>query len=331
MQIRMILLSTALALLFAPRVGLAQQFDTPDASSFVSAVRPPETWLPLLADRTQFDSAHPVKGEMDVRPGFTRELLRVEWSIGDPIDLYIVRPANTARPPVVLFLYSWPSGTDRFRNDAWCRTVAQHGFAAVGFVSALTGQRYHDRPWKEWFVSELPEVLGKSVHDVRLQLDYLGTRADLDIDHAGIFGQGSGGTVALLTASVEPRLKAIDVIDPWADWPDWYGASPIVPDWQRVRYVTEDFQKRVSSFEPIRFLPALDGRSLRLQESTLNPSTPAVAREKLRNALPKGANYTLYKDETEYRLRAMADGKILDWLQALLAKPETIAAGNSSK
>ncbi len=61
-------------------------------------------------------------------------MIHVQWRAGDPIDLYVVRPSGVAKPPVILFLYGYLSDTDRFRNDAWCKRVVEHGFAAVGFV-----------------------------------------------------------------------------------------------------------------------------------------------------------------------------------------------------
>ena len=42
-------------------------------------------------------------------PGFTRELLQVQWRMADPIDLWVIRPVGVAKPPVVLYLYSYPS------------------------------------------------------------------------------------------------------------------------------------------------------------------------------------------------------------------------------
>ena len=125
-------------------------------------------------------------------PAYSRELWRVEWRSFDPIDLYIIRPQSTSKPPVILYLYSYPSDTDRFRDDSYCKAVTARGIAAVGFVSALTGQRYHDRPWKEWFVSDLPEALGSTTHDVEMILNFLAPRADLDMQRVGMFGQGSG-------------------------------------------------------------------------------------------------------------------------------------------
>jgi len=277
-----------------------------------------EDWSNLSANRTQFSSPHALDGGTQTQSGFTRQLLQVQWRQGDPIDLYIIRPANSIKPPVVLFLYSWPTDTDTFRSDAWCRNVTQHGFAAIGFVSALTGQRYHDRPWRETFVSELPETLGKTVHDIQLLLDYLQTRSDLDTTRAGIFGQGSGGTIALLAATVEPRLKAIDVIDPWGDWPDWFDSSPVIPDSERAHFTSQAYLSSVAPYDPIHVLSQLSGRPVRLEETALNPSTPIAAKAQLKNALPPTASYIAYANEADYRARAMEDGKILEWMQTHL-------------
>jgi pimeloyl-ACP methyl ester carboxylesterase len=280
----------------------------------------PEDWTKLAVTRSQFAPTSPIEAGVQTQPGFTRELLQVEWRGGDPIDLYIVRPANVVKPPVVLFLYSWPTDTDTFRNDAWCINVTRHSFAAVGFVSALTGHRYHSRPWKESFVSELPEALGKSVHDVQLLLDYLATRNDLDITRAGMFGQGSGGTIALLAASVDPRLKAIDVIDPWADWPDWFHSSPLAQDGSRPEYVTAAFLEKAAPFDPTFVSPKMAQHNVRLEQTVFNPSVPIAARERLRNVWRDKATYILYANEEQYRSQAMSNGQILDWLQARLGQ-----------
>ena len=286
---------------------------------FSQSVQQTETWLPLSVAQMQFEPAQPLLGGKAVHLGYTREVVRVEWRKGDPIDLYIVRPANVAKPPVILFLYSWPADTERFGTDAWCRAVTQHGFAAVGFVSALTGERYRSRPWKEWFVSELPEAVGKSVHDVQLLLNYLDSRGDTDMSRVGMFGQGSGGTVALLAASVEPRLKAVDVIDPWGDWPDWYAASPVIPDSLRSGYIDPEFQRHLVPFDPINILPRLAPGRIRVQQTTLNPSTPPSAKERMKQALPAGASYVFYLSEVDYRSQSMNGNKILDWLESHLS------------
>jgi len=109
------------------------------------------------------------------------------------------------------------------------KALTKDGFAAVGFVSALTGHRYHDRPWREWFLSELQENLAKTAHDVQMVLDYLESRSDLDMSRVGMFGQGSGASIAILASAADPRIKVLDVLDPWGDWPTWITTSPLYP------------------------------------------------------------------------------------------------------
>ena len=165
-----------------------------------------EDFSAISLDKSDLRADPPESGERDEETEFVREFIHVQWRPGDPIYLYVVRPRNVPRPPVVLYLYGHPSDIDRYQNDGWCKRTTSGGYAAVGFVPALTGQRYHDRPMKEWFVSELQESLGKSAHDVQMVLNYLAQRGDLDMDHVGIFGVGAGGTIATMAASVDPRI-----------------------------------------------------------------------------------------------------------------------------
>jgi hypothetical protein len=277
-----------------------------------------ERWDVLPLSGSTLHPIPPELGERDTLPTFTRELLRVEWRFGDPIDLYVIRPVGIAKPPVVLYLYGYPTDTDRFRNDKLCATLTRNGFAAVGFVSALTGQRYHDRPMKEWFISELQESLGTSVHDVQMVLKYLATRGDLDMDRVGIFGQGSGGTIAILSAAVDPRIKAVDAIDPWGDWPDWLAKSPQVPDAERERYLTPAFLGSVAPLDPMRWMASLSTRPFRLEETLFSGITPELARNRLVLALPAHAIHVQYKTSEDYVRDASTGGRIIDWLQGQL-------------
>ena len=154
-----------------------------------------EDWSSLSLEHSELVPERPLLGERDQNdPQFVRELWQLKWRQGDPIDLYVIRPKGIAKPPAILYLYSYPSESDVFRNDAYCERITSGGFAAIGFVSALTGHRYVNRPMKEWFVSELQEALATSVHDVQLILNYLATRGDLDMERIGMFGVGSGGS-----------------------------------------------------------------------------------------------------------------------------------------
>ena len=278
-----------------------------------------EDWTTLTLAHSELFAEPPVVGQKDDMPRFTRELLQVKWRQGDPIDLYVIKPKDVAKPPLVLYLYSYPSETDRFRDDRYCERITAGGFAAVGFVSALTGQRYSNRPMKQWFVSELQESLATSVHDVQMILNYLATRGDLDMGKVGMFGAGSGGAIAILTASVEPRIKAIDVLDPWGDWPDWLAESGIIPDEERPNFLKPEFQKKVANLDPVQYLPALT-QQIRIQNVMDDSVTPKTAKEKISAAAPKSAQVSNY-DDTKQFFSARGGGRIFQWIKAQLQPP----------
>ena len=244
-------------------------------------------------------------------PDFTSELLRIQWRVADPIDLYVIKPHGVKNPPVVLYLYSYPNDTDIFRDDGWCKRATQGGFAAVGFVSALTGQRYHNRPMKEWFVSELQESLGTTVHDVQMVLNYLEKRGDLDMGHVGMFGQGSGGAIAVLAAAGRSPHLRVDLLNPWGDWPDWLKYSRQVPESERAAYLTPEFLKRVENLDPVRYLPKLKLKGLRVHAGDGRPRHPAHREREDCGPVPHPEQLVQYKDLAAYR-EALASGLPVD-------------------
>jgi hypothetical protein len=294
----------------APATAFPAAAPKPSASSV-------EHWDKLSLRDNDLHSDPPILGQSDDFPGFTRELLRVQWRASDPIDLYIIRPTGVTSPPVILYLYSYPAESDRYLNTTFCKTVTQDGYAAVGFVSALTGQRYHDRPMKQWFVSELQESLVTSVHDVQMVLNYLATRGDLDMSRVGIFGQGSGGTIAILSAAVDTRLKALDVMEPWGDWPSWMAESQVIPEHERAAYRDPGFLARISRLDPVSWIRQLDGRPIRLQQTLFNGANPESVRERFKLAFGNAA-IVEYRDVREYSENVSTNGRMLHWLERQL-------------
>src|SRR5260370_37040846 len=80
-----------------------------------------------------------------------------------------------------------------------------------------------------------------------------------------MIGNGSGATIAILAAGGDTRIKAIDLIDPWADWPERIAKSPIVPDKERADYLKPEFLQDVQSLDPLATLPKLKTPHIRLQ------------------------------------------------------------------
>jgi hypothetical protein len=254
---------------------------------------------------------------LDERQGYTVELLQVQWRWGDPIDLYVLKPTGVKKPQVILYLYGFPTDTDKFKDEAWQRTVTQDGFAAVGFVSALTGHRYHDRPMKEWFISELQECLAVSAHDVQMVLNYLETRGDLDVQHVGMFAEGSGASIGILASAVDPRIAVLDATSPWGDWPVWMAKSPFPPENERANYVKPEYLSKVAGLDPVQWLPKIQARHFRLQDAPFESDTPAEAKSQLKAAVPPGATVLWYKTQEEYSA-LMQNNKVLDWMHAQL-------------
>lgn len=257
-----------------------------------------EDWTALSIEKSGLDpsSMTAVAFGKSERPEFTSEVVRVQWRPGDPIDLYVVRPHGVAKPPVILFLYDYLSDTDRFRNEAWCREVVKHGFAAVGFVSALTGQRYHTRPMREWFVSELQESLGTSAHDVQMVINYLASRGDVDTAKVGMLGENSGGAIAILAAAADSRIAFVDAINPWGDWPDWLKESLVVPEDERPAYLKPAFLQEVAMLDPVKYLPQFSPGRIRIEQTAGDPMTPKDVQAKIAASASSPGDVVQYPD-----------------------------------
>jgi dienelactone hydrolase len=268
-----------------------------------------------------------------------RELMHVQWRELDPIDLWVIRPAKIKTPPVILYLYSYPSSNDRYKDRKFCEFLARNGFAAVGFVPAMTEHRFHDRPTTDWFVSQLTEALGTSVHDVQMALNYLASRHDFDMDRVGMWGDGAGATIAIAAAAVDPRIKVLDLLDPWGDWPNWLAKSTLVPDKERETYLKPDFLKAVEAFEPVKNLPRLKTQQVRIQHIDSVTVTPAIARQHIEAAAPANATIVHYESSRQFFKEVGSQGTGFDWLKEQLGpnipmrargEATSLEAGNSN-
>jgi len=295
---------------------------TPSENGLVVA-RAKESFSTLSLMGSDLQPEPPLSGGKGETPEFTRETVRLKWRPSDPVDLYVILPHGVKNPPVVLYLYGFPTDTERFKDNRYCQRLVQSGTAAVGFVSALTGYRAEHRPPKQWFVSELPESLASTVHDVQLILNYLETRGDLDMSRVGMFGQGSGAAIAILAAATDRRLKALDLLNPWGDWPDWLANSPLIPKAERDSYLKPDFLKGLEPLEPVRFLPTLKSCPTRIQFVDDDNKATKAAEDKLEAAAP--ATTKVFHFPNGRAMYAVnSEGRLFEWIStALKSLPET--------
>ncbi|MGO9085964.1 MAG: alpha/beta hydrolase family protein [Candidatus Sulfotelmatobacter sp.] len=288
-----------------------------------------EDWSkPQLTSGMRLEAVPLARGE---GAGFTKEMVYVQWREMDPIDLWVVKPKGVVKPPVVLYLYSYPATNERYKDEKFCDFLTQKGFAAVGFVSALTEQRFHDRPTRDSFINQLQESLGATVHDVQMVLNYLASRGDLDMTRVGMWGDGSGATIALMAAAVDPRIKVLDLLDPWGDWPDWLAGSALVSEKERPFFLSTRFLQSVEGLEPMKWLPELKDRRVRLQYILNGVSvTPAIARERIEKTAPPNVEIIHYDSTKEFVEKVASAGTGFDWIKQQTGTAGDIReAGNS--
>ena len=279
-----------------------------------------EDWSSLQIGHSLLTPQAPTVIPAEEQEKFARQLVRVQWRPGDPIDLWVILPKGVKKPPVVLYLYNFNEDTDRFKSNGWCERATSGGVAAVGFVSALSGQRFHDRPMKQWFVSELQESLGSTVHDVKFILDYLSQRGDVDMSRVGMFGEGSGGAITVLAAAADQRIKAVDLLDPWGDWPQFLAKSPVVKDDpDHTNYVKPAFLKKVAPLDPVKWLPQLKV-PVRIQQVRQNGATPLECKDSITRVAPKQAVLVRFGTVVDLGSRE-GGGKIFGWIKEQIQEP----------
>jgi acetyl esterase/lipase len=167
---------------------------------------------------------------------------------------------------------------------------------------------------KEWFVSELRESLATSAHDVQMILNYLSTRGDVDMDRVGMFGDGSGATIAILVAAVDARVKTLDLVDPWGDWPDWIAKSTRIPQKERPDFLKPEWLAAVAPLDPVKWLPDLKTRKVRIQFVKTVGITPFEAQQKMEATAPVNAQIVHYDDSGAFA-SSNSGGKGFDWIK----------------
>jgi cephalosporin-C deacetylase-like acetyl esterase len=145
-------------------------------------------------------------------------------------------------------------------------------------------------------------------------LNYLAGRGDLDMNRVGMVASGSGASIAILASAVDPRIKVLDAMNPWGDWPVWMATSPFVPQEERAQYVKPEYLEKVAALDPVDWLPKVRAKNFRLQGSAFDTRTPAAALQKLRTAVPASATVTIYKT-TDDLYPIVRDHTELQWIK----------------
>src|SRR5215468_3366829 len=161
----------------------------------------------------------------------------------------------------------------------------------------------------------MQESLASTVHDVQLILDYVATRQDLDAGRIAMFGSGSGGSVAILASAVDPRIKVVDLMGPWGDWPTWMAGTKIMLDDERAKFSKPEFLAKLVPLEPVSWLPKSKARAMRIQDIRGNKSMPDKAQENLEAVAPSFAIVNQYGNGRAFFANMTPAAYLFQWMK----------------
>jgi dienelactone hydrolase len=178
-------------------------------------------------------------GKAGKRDGYTR----LDLDIPIEKDFYqrhlLLVPEGQGPGPFPAVI-AWTSTTPDYREPevSWGTYLARHGYVVLTSWSFIRNYRQGTRGVPacelvyERFGRWLP--LGKMVHDVAREIEYLRTLPQVDPDRIGFMGFSLGGKAALYVAAFNPDVKATVAVDPHIalnGGTNWY--APWYLDWQR--------------------------------------------------------------------------------------------------
>jgi hypothetical protein len=298
----------------APSTAAVANFAEKDFADFH------EDWKSINLDTSTLQLKEALVGERLAFPAFTRELTRLKWRPSDPIDLYLAVPKGVEKPPLVIYLYGSPTDLKRYNDEGWYGRITSGGFAAAAFVPPLEGSRFHaPRPMNQNYLTQLPEAIATLTHDLQMLINYLSFRKDLslDLNHIGIFATGSGATAAILAAAADSRITAIDLLNPWGDWPDWMAKSELLAFVDCGVCNKPDFLDSLAPLDPLKWLPTLKTPYVRIRQFPNNGQTPNIAQEKIESVTPKTVDLTKFDSVVEFNHSATG-GRTFDWVKGAL-------------
>jgi len=144
------------------------------------------------------------------------------------------RPADRRRRPAVLLLHGFKGFRDWGFFPHLGESLAAAGFAAVSVDFALNGIGDEAGEFTRLDLFER-NCLTAELDDIRVVIDALERRSDVDGERIGLLGHSRGGAVALLAAREQPRIRAIATLAAVTVWQRHFSAAEW-REWGRVGY-----------------------------------------------------------------------------------------------
>ena len=166
------------------------------------------------------------------RGAYTLEKLVLDLNGEEPAPAWFARPKGASgKIPTVLFNHShgggyqigkteFLDGREYMGKPPYAEFLTSLGYNALCFDAWIFGER-STRTELDFFKEKLWQgrvLWGMMVYDALKAVDYLTTRADVDIQRLGTVGMSMGSSTAQWVGALDPRLKVVVDICCLTDW-----------------------------------------------------------------------------------------------------------------
>ena len=134
------------------------------------------------------------------------------------MSVYLYLPTHAPRPLQVLHYVPAADVDGGIRSldasiDDRMGAFVRGGRAVFGVVlEGYVGRPRPAGPPTDRSTVEYQDEVVDRITELRLGLDYLGTRADLDLSRLVFFGPSAGAQIGLIMAAIEPRYRAVVMV-----------------------------------------------------------------------------------------------------------------------
>ena len=182
----------------------------------------------------------------------------------DRVPATFLLPRGAHAAPAVLLLHGFSSSKERMVQSVG-RALQQRGVASLALDLPFHGERDGGRdaiPYRNPLA--LVAAWTAAVREARAAIDWLGAQTEVDAGRIGAIGYSLGGFLTLMTASEEPRVRAVTL-----------AAAGDLPD-------TTPYAALVRrAVDPLRAVRKLDGRPLLLVNGRRDTTTRPAQAERL--------------------------------------------------
>jgi dienelactone hydrolase len=246
----------------------------------------------LLGDMPDRDQPVQVLSmQIEERETYILETLLLQLNGTEPVPAYFVRPkVSTGKLPVIVFNHShggqYQNGKNELLNGAsylespsYAEVLTGLGYAAISIDAWGFGERstrtesaiYKEMLWKGQV------MWGMMVFDSIRVIDYLSTRADVDVTRMGTLGMSMGGTMAWWLTAMDERIQYCVSLCGLADAQSIIDTNAL--DCHGIYYYVPSLLKRFETAQIVALIAPREHLCLIGQHDRLSPGVDKIDRE----------------------------------------------------